>query len=177
VGSTVTICVEVTNISSEDWLQRRVAQLNLGNHWLMEDGRTTYVHNDGRSRLAGKLGAGECQIISLNVTAPSSPGLFYLEVDVVQEGMRWFKDAGSPTSLIPIIIVGQPNSYEEERSVSSRISEGLLSLDAVPREPTFTMDGIPKEKVLSVIETFGARLLGTEEHVTEWYSCKYYVRR
>jgi ubiquinone/menaquinone biosynthesis C-methylase UbiE len=179
-GSTATIAAEVQNISSEDWLQRRVAQLNLGNHWLSKNKKDTFIYDDGRSRLPGRFGSGERHTVSLDITAPAAPGIYYLELDVVQEGVRWFKDAGSKTALVPVTVQAQsesrnqkqpsPDAYDADRGIS-------VPLNAAVRSPTFTMDGVPKEVVLSIIEGYGSHLLDAEEHITEWYSYKYYIRR
>ena len=41
----------------------------------------------------------------------------------------------------------------------------------------FMMEGVPKDEVLALISEAGARLIATEEHVTEWYSYEYYIVR
>jgi hypothetical protein len=41
----------------------------------------------------------------------------------------------------------------------------------------FMMEGVPKEEVLALISEAGARLVATEEDITEWYSYAYYIVR
>jgi SAM-dependent methyltransferase len=179
-GSVATIDVEVQNISSEDWTQRKVTELNLGNHWLSENQKHTLIHDDGRSRLPGRLGSGERHTVSLEIIAPAAPGIYYLELDVVQEKVRWFKDVGSKTELVSVTVAPQSENGDRKQSSpdapDADRGTSVPSNEAVQR-PSFTMDGVPKEVILSIIESFGARLLEAEEHVTEWYSYKYYVRR
>jgi hypothetical protein len=39
------------------------------------------------------------------------------------------------------------------------------------------MSGVPKDDVVGLLSDCGCTLLRAEEHVSEWYSYKYYVRR
>ncbi len=39
------------------------------------------------------------------------------------------------------------------------------------------MEGVPKDQVLRVISDAGASVLLIEEHISEWYSYKYYIAR
>jgi ubiquinone/menaquinone biosynthesis C-methylase UbiE len=163
-GTTAVLQFEVTNISKEEWLQRRVHPLNLGNHWLDARRRLLLV-DDARSPLPGRLSGGEKATIPLIIRAPEKPGRYYLEVDLVQEGIRWFKNAGSTTLLVPIRVAG-------------KLSNWLLRPDNVPpHSVAFSMHGIPKEDILALINSAGACLLAIEQHVAEWQSYKYYIAR
>jgi SAM-dependent methyltransferase len=163
-GKTAVLEFEVTNVSNEEWLQRRVHPLSLGNHWLDAERRLLLV-DDGRSLLPGRLSGGEKATIPLTIRAPEKPGRYYLEADLVQEGIRWFKNAGSTTLLVPVRVAG-------------KLSNWLVRPDNVPRPSTaFAMHGVPKEEILDLIKNAGACLLALEEHVTEWQSYKYYIAR
>jgi hypothetical protein len=39
------------------------------------------------------------------------------------------------------------------------------------------MYGIPRQEILALIQSAGARLLATEQHLSEWQSYKYYIAR
>ncbi len=56
------------------------------------------VHDGLRTPLRTALGPGEQTRVSLAVAAPSRPGGYVLEVDLVQEGVAWFSDHGSPVA-------------------------------------------------------------------------------
>ncbi len=159
-----TIQVRVKNISAQDWGQRKVRQLNLGNHWLKTDG-TIFINDDGRSRLPGKLQAGASAVLPLTVQAPVEPGEYWLEVDIVQEGVRWFKNAGSRTLSVPVSVM---------RPAQPPLSSTRPGTNALPQ---FMMEGVPKDQVLRVISDAGASVLLIEEHISEWYSYKYYIAR
>ena len=87
-------------------------------------------------------------------------------MDLVQEGVRWFKDAGSTTLLLPVRVAGLLTGW-------------LVRPHNVVRPATtaFMMHGVPKEEILALIKNANAHLLDTEEHVTEWQSFKYYIAR
>jgi len=167
-GEVATLTVEVANASGEDWIQRKTLQLNAGNHWLLPDGRSVVVHEDGRSRLPGRLPAGSRVKVPLSIKAPSQSGAYILEVDLVQEGVRSFKDAGSAPLFVPIQVQAPP-----EVSPATEPLSGASAAQPV----TFMMEGVRKEEILALIAEAGASLVTAEEHVTEWYSYKYFVIR
>ncbi len=162
----------VMNTSDVDWLQSRKFQLNLGNHWLRARPHSWWssrrreefvAYDDGRARLPGKLGRGETANVSLTITAPQEPGRYYMEIDVVQERVRWFKDAGSTTLLLGFDVVESSGTGAE--------------MPPPKQAPRFIMEGLPRPEVERLIVTSGAHLLCVEENVSEWHSYKYYIAR
>jgi hypothetical protein len=87
-------------------------------------------------------------------------------VDLVQEGVRWFKDAGSTTLLLPLRVAGLLTGWLIRRHTLVR-----------PTTNAFMMHGFPQKEILALIKNAGAHLLDAEEHVTEWQSYKYYIAR
>lgn len=81
-------------------------QIMLGNHWLDEDGMIIIL-DDGRSRLPYDVPPGESVEILLKVAAPTQPGNYTLEVDLVQEGVAWFAQKGSK-ALQSVVRVENP---------------------------------------------------------------------
>ncbi|HEV3470827.1 MAG TPA: glycosyltransferase family 39 protein [Pyrinomonadaceae bacterium] len=76
-------------------------QLSLGNHWLDPAGRTL-VNDDGRTQLPRDTAPGEEVELTLHVNAPNAPGHYLLELDMLQEGVTWFGNKGSPTLRLPV---------------------------------------------------------------------------
>ena len=97
--------VRIKNASQFVWLKReRVGdayQVRVGNHWLDANG-TTRINDDGRSSLLRDLPPGETVELPLNVNAPAAAGHYFLEIDMLQEGVSWFGLLGSPTVRIPV---------------------------------------------------------------------------
>ena len=178
-GEVATVTIKVTNISAEDWIQRRTFQLNVGNRWLLPDKRTVVVHDDGRSRLPGRVPARANVSVPLTIKMPDQAGRYVLQIDLVQEGVRWFQDVGSTPLLVPI----QVEAARVYPAATMPLNTGSVSPPIEPCAPgvgqplTFMMEGVRKEVILSLIADANARLVTTEEHVTEWYSYKYYVIR
>ena len=169
-GQPATWEVEVTNTSAETWNQQKRLQLNLGNHWLLDDRHTVVVNDDARCRLPGRLPAGGKALIPLTARAPAEAGEYYLEFDIVQEGCRWFKNAGSPTLLVPVQVA--------DRGAAQPATDPVPTPAAAPTEAMpFMMERVPKNEVLALISEAGARLIATEEDITEWYSYAYYIVR
>lgn len=64
-------------------------------HWL--DRKGTVVVQDGeRSPLPRAVAPGSACTITLRVGTPAAPGRYTLAVDLVEEGVTWFSDAGAP---------------------------------------------------------------------------------
>jgi len=105
-GQQETIQVVIRNTSDYLWPGRGEPSgkffLNVGNSWLYP-GTNELVNNlDGRTTIPHDVYPGEEIQLSLQVTAPVVAGEYVLEVDMVQEGVGWFKDKGSTTCRIKV---------------------------------------------------------------------------
>lgn len=179
-GTTAVVTVTVQNQSSIPWVSLAEHPLRVGNHWA-RDGKTV-VHDDGRSALPSRLESGSTATTYLSVTAPSAPGSYELIFDVVQEGSRWFGDAGSQPVTVPVTVLsGTDGDAElEDRSPaghSTATTDPLVGLLAPEwHEPAaFEMHGIPRAEIEELLDGFGARILGVDEHVDDWVSYAYFV--
>jgi hypothetical protein len=100
-GQKQTVKVRVKNLSDIKWRVRGEGESNqfyvaVGNSWLDKDEKLL-TNMDGRFGLQENLEPGAETEVPLQVTAPKEPGDYVLELDVVQEGVTWFKDKGSQT--------------------------------------------------------------------------------
>ena len=112
-GEKVVVQVKIKNASTVQWWARG-AQFNTGtdskfvvaaaDRWLKADG-SLLTNMDGRYGITKDLKPGEEDEVPLTVTAPTTPGDYTLEVDVVQEAVTWFSDKGSPTAKTKISVV------------------------------------------------------------------------
>jgi hypothetical protein len=75
-----------------------------GNRWLKSDG-SLLTSMDGRYGISKDLKPGEENEVPLKITAPKDAGEYILEVDLVQEGVAWFSDKGSPTARTKVTVV------------------------------------------------------------------------
>ena len=98
-GEQTTIRVAVKNLSDFVWPARGQKDgkyfINVADSWL-DGGDESLVNNlDGRSTLPRDLWPGESLEVPLRIKAPAAPGEYLLEIDLVQEGVTFFKAKGS----------------------------------------------------------------------------------
>lgn len=103
-GERLELTVHVRNAGTATWPAvgtRGRFHVTVGNHWLSSDGEPV-LWDDGRGYLPHDVGPGEEVGVHLVATAPEGGGNYVLEVDLVQEGVRWFSHAGEPTHRTPV---------------------------------------------------------------------------
>jgi 4-amino-4-deoxy-L-arabinose transferase-like glycosyltransferase len=79
-------------------------QINLGSHWLNTNGQVA-SQEEGRTPLPADLAPGQETSLSFAVAAPLEPGVYVLEVDMIQEGVSWFGLKGSRVYRTRITVV------------------------------------------------------------------------
>lgn len=99
-GEAVGLPVLVENVSSETFPHGE-AVLGLSYHLLSSSGQTV-VHDNARTYLRESLQPGGGISLNLRIAAPVQPGSYRLEIDLVWEGVMWFKDAGNPSCLVDL---------------------------------------------------------------------------
>jgi acyl-CoA synthetase (AMP-forming)/AMP-acid ligase II/acyl carrier protein len=100
-GAEAVVAVEVRNESPVEW--RPEAAIALGNHWLSPDGELV-VWADGRADLARPIPPGCAATMSLAIRAPTIPGRYLIEFDLVEEGVTWFKDKAADTGFSEAVV-------------------------------------------------------------------------
>jgi hypothetical protein len=69
---------------------------SLSYHWFSADGGTMIVKEGMRAALPNRIDPGQTVNMTFSIASPQQAGQFILELDVVQEGVTWFSDAGTP---------------------------------------------------------------------------------
>jgi hypothetical protein len=112
-GQKESIAVKVKNTSNAIWWQRggetndrpdNKFYIALGNRWLDKDGKPT-SETEGHNGIIKDLKPGEEIEMPLQITAPKQPGDYTLNLDMVQEGVTWFGEKGSPTTKVKVTVV------------------------------------------------------------------------
>jgi len=176
----VELSVAVTNRSGTAWSQSAEFPLQVGNHWRDIAGDRV-IHDDGRSRLPGRIRPGETVKVDMRVHVPAVPGHYRLELDVVQESVAWFEDGGSPITSVPVeaVSVVRPETPTSAPAGDVDYAGGTFH-DLIAAQtfdaPSFEMNPIPRAEVEELLRSAGATLLGADEWVNEWHSFTYYVR-
>jgi hypothetical protein len=112
-GQKETIMVKVKNASDIIWFAvggekndrpDNKFYIALGNRWLDKTGKRT-SDTEGHNGIPRDLKPGDEVEIPLLITAPKEPGEYTIELDMVQEGVAWFADKGSPTTKAKVTVV------------------------------------------------------------------------
>lgn len=100
-GQRLRLAVKVGNLGPLTWEPFPRSGVALGNHWLSPEGEIR-VWSDARAPLDRAVEAGGWADMTLDIRAPREPGAWVLEVDLVEEGIRWFGDLSSAPLHIPV---------------------------------------------------------------------------
>jgi hypothetical protein len=76
----------------------------VGNRWFDKEGKVT-SDTEGHHGIPKNLQPGEETETTLQITAPKQPGEYTLSLDMVQEGVTWFADKGSPATKVKVTVV------------------------------------------------------------------------
>jgi SAM-dependent methyltransferase len=166
-GGSQQVTALVRNVSSTPWR----CPLSLGNHWRDHAGRL--VQNDDGRTLLPMLAPGEATQCTLTIKAPAQPGAYVVELDVVQEKVRWFAQAGSEPARVALVV--DDRAKIQERRLPDAIGRHL-STTADPAIP-LEIHPIPREEVVDLAESCGMRLLRCDGHLTDWISYEYLFQR
>jgi SAM-dependent methyltransferase len=173
-GSPVTINGRVRNLSDTVWPSDEYPPVNLGNHWLGKDGKLV-VKDDGRASLPKELKPTEEVEFNLTVMPPKQSGICFLELDLVQENVAWFKDMGSATTTIPVEVISG-GITERLTQLLGRFKPRSPQLDG----PVMEMYGVPRDHVLKHIDDRGGKLVHVREDNSagkNWCSFTYFVTK
>lgn len=98
-GERATLSLRVRNDGRSVWPARGdtrgMFQVNAGDRWLDSDGARVVNDLDGRRALESDLAPGASVQLKLDVNAPKEPGEYMLEVDMIHEGVTFFREKGS----------------------------------------------------------------------------------
>jgi len=105
-GERRALVFDVRNLGGVAWPSRGDDkgryQVNIGDRWL-EAGTDRVVNDlDARAALAADLPPGESVTLTLAVNAPAAPGDYVLEIDMVHEGLTFFREKGSTPLRLPV---------------------------------------------------------------------------
>jgi hypothetical protein len=167
-GSQVLLNARVKNVSGLSWPVRGTRngdyRLKLGSHWLDESGAAVKEF-DGLTNLPSDLGPNEECKVPLLITAPKEPGRYQLVIDVLQQGVAWFQHKGSRAW------VRQVDAQEPDGNAVAQITDAVTAIQ---------MFGIPRQRVVRVVEEAGGRVLDAREDRMageEWLSYTYYFTK
>jgi SAM-dependent methyltransferase len=162
-GEEIIVPVVVRNVSALVWPalggQDEAYRLRLGNHWRGGWLGRMLKQDDKRFALPYDLPPGEAVEMGFHCRAPEEPGRYSLELDMVQEGVRWFAWAGSRTARVRVMV--------KPAAPQSSVAEQSAHMD---------MYGIPRPEVEALIAAAGGTLVAVDETDSagsRWMSYRY----
>jgi SAM-dependent methyltransferase len=103
-GAVVQGQLVLENRSWRTWASAEPAPVQASYHWWRTD--QVELERDGlRSPLPHPVAPGETVTVAFRVCAPERPGRYLLAVDLVEEGVAWFSDAGIPPMRLTVRVV------------------------------------------------------------------------
>lgn len=92
-GKTYTVQVTVTNAGTMTWVAAGPNPFHLSYHWT----GPTSLYDGERTVLPHDVAPGETVYLKATLIAPSVPGTYTLQWDMVHENVTWFSNQGAPT--------------------------------------------------------------------------------
>lgn len=183
-GVPTVVQVRVKNLGDAPWPAYDPVDrypVNLGNHWLHITGEML-ANDDGRAYLPVTVAPQSAIDLSLSVNPPAKPGRYILELDMVQEGVTWFKDKGSTTARINVRVrhsspVGAIRDWIQG-FVRRLNKEVPIAEESAYFAPRMEMHGIPREEVIRLLEEHGGKVVDVQADGWagyDWSSFTYYV--
>lgn len=102
-GSRATLRVQVANRSAAV-LEIMYSDIGLTYH-LQSAEKTMLAWDNDRVSFTRPLKPGQQTALDLPVRVPDQPGTYYVEIDLVWEGVMWFHETGNPTVLAQLTAV------------------------------------------------------------------------
>jgi hypothetical protein len=110
-GSNTTVSVTFKNIGTAVWLDPgstgrqppQAGSVRISYRWL-PSGRRPFGYV-GRVNLSGPLGPGQSATLDVSLSAPSTPGPYRLQFDLVQEFVAWFEAMDAPRLVVPVRVL------------------------------------------------------------------------
>ena len=166
-GARVPLIATVRNLGPRTW--RIYGQANgafsvrLGNHWRSGWLGRMRTLNDRRAELPHDVQPGEEVEMELPVEAPAAAGRHTLELDMVQEDVRWFAWAGSRPLRIRFTVDPQ---------LTPGTVEGI--------SPRMEMFATPRARVEAIVAEAGGVLVAVDRDDSPgpgWTSYRYFAKR
>jgi hypothetical protein len=121
-GDTITQTVAITNTSVRVWPAGGARPVYLSYHWIQPAARRVLIVDGVRTRLPRDLAPGQGATVMASVEVPNVTGTLTLQWDLVQEGVTWFGERGSPVAEVNVDVTSaQPASETAPPRTPSRL--------------------------------------------------------
>lgn len=116
-GSAFAVGVAVKNSGDQLWVDPRHADsqlyasgaVRLAYRWWGSDGKRPYRdYGAERGDLIAPIHPGQTAVLAVPVTAPSEPGSYKLQLELLQENVSFFENMGGSILLVPVTVKADP---------------------------------------------------------------------
>lgn len=167
-GDVVVLGLRLTNVSDTTWPAG--VPLNVGNHWLTDDGAVA-VADDRRVSVPLPLAPGASVAMRFAASLPDDSLARIIEIDVVHEGVAWFAWLGNETVRADVGAAGRIIDHGPVAAEAALAPEAGF-------EPVMEMHAVPRHDVEALLHGAGVRLLRVrqERHCgPRWEALRYDV--
>jgi SAM-dependent methyltransferase len=121
--------LRIRNISRRKWDASGDSPVRLSHHLLGADDKIIRFEGE-RVPLPYDLDPEQEITLSCLIPIPEEPGAYTLEFDMVQEFVAWFKDTGSTTSRVPIVVNDEVPEFLDYHRIweSAKLSKNYWSI-------------------------------------------------
>lgn len=103
-GSKGKVRLTIKNTGTMTWIPLDKNGIDVSYHLM--DMNNNIIKSDGeRTSLPSAVKSGETVQVDMSITAPEKEGNYKVEIDMVHEGVTWFKQKGSSTLIINLVVV------------------------------------------------------------------------
>ena len=116
-GAQFAVGVAVTNRGDQVWLDPKNSDqsayasgaVRLAYRWWGTDPNKPFKdYGPERGDLIGPVGPNQTALLVVPVTAPSAPGSYKLQLELVQENVAWFQGMGASQLMVPVQVAAAP---------------------------------------------------------------------
>jgi len=118
--------IKIKNTGAITWERDNENPVFLGYHWIDFESKEMVVFEGKRSFLPQKeVKPGEEAVFNINVKAPSAPGQYVLQIDLVQEGVTWFSTKGVlPLEKYIVVDIAYSAKYDDFGTTPKNVDPG-----------------------------------------------------
>lgn len=177
-GEVVTITLELRNAGSRVWSWGGGNPYRLAYHYYRNRRRLDVPADQLlRTDVPQDVAPGETVTIQANVALPSEAGNFTIEFDLIQEGVTWFKEQGSPVLTRWLTVEPAGDASGVARNGSEETLPVPLFKDVVTRLPRsgagYARRSMDRIKYLVISHTGGKAYIGLDKiaqtHISRGY--------
>ncbi len=111
-GEVIEASFDLKNVGGLGWNASGTNPVRLGYHWFTQDMKPIAAIKDERTPLPKDVLPGETVSLHARAYPPASPGNYFIQWDMVKEGVTWFAEQGSKALSKPMVVKGKPMPRE-----------------------------------------------------------------